>query len=95
MGAEGEVPVVTVRRRWPHPYTGEVIDQSENLGPGSVHKSRPGSSVPAANVGHMDAPAKANLSGWSKWSDNNLVSDPDNSIVIPLTKKGLANGKDT
>jgi hypothetical protein len=59
--------MVTLRRRWPDPETGRIIDTSEPLGPGG--SGSPGrTSLTGVGVGHMDEqPNKKNLEGIDRW----------------------------
>lgn len=72
-----------IRKRWPDPNTGKVIDQSEELKPakdswGAGGISRSGR-IFGSTIGHMHSTGDG-LKGWSTWADR--LAGPSTTLVI-------------
>jgi len=66
----------TLRRRWPDPDTGHIIDQSRFLGAGGG--SPRASGLRGVSVGQMDEqPSRKNLSGWTDYSNGRKKAHND------------------
>jgi hypothetical protein len=76
--------MVVIRRKWPRPGTSEIVDQSEDLGPGGAMYGRV-SNGGGRVVGDMIAPTREYLAGLSVWASQN-PGEPSALTVVRSRK---------